>query len=206
MPIDLKLIAKMALFERCCDSKAVSTLYNEINATADGKPEIFEKLELSKEDFEQFEKLLPSEWEKYKWFIFDWINLEPALSNRDLRPLVYLSKETVPLRVISKGLSEPATQAFNLLLRTNNISSQAALQAIGLIPNGEEIKVMGLILDELRKHSNWTQKPNGYAGAFLLAKEMEETRPQFKAFFSEVMPKPKPWFKTSVKDESWFNN
>ena len=26
MPIDLKLIAKMALFERCCDSKAVSTL------------------------------------------------------------------------------------------------------------------------------------------------------------------------------------
>lgn len=206
MPIDLKLIAKMALFERCCDSKAVSTLYNEINATADGKPEIFEKLESSKEDFEQFEKLLPSEWEKYKWFIFDWINLEPTLSNRDLRPLVYLSKETVPLRVISKGLSEPATQAFNLLLRTNNVSSRAALQVINLIPNGEEVKVMGLILDELRKHSNWTQKPNGYAGVFLLARQMEETRTQFKAFFSEVMPIPKPWFKTSVKDESWFNN
>ena len=65
---------------------------------------------------------------------------------------------------------------------------------------------MGLILDELRKHSNWTQKPNGYAGAFLLAKEMEETRPQFKAFFSEVMPKPKLWFNTLVKDEDWFNN
>ena len=206
MPIDLKLIAKMALFERCCDSKAVSTLYNEINATADGKPEIFKKLESSKEDFEQFEKLLPSEWDKYKWFIFDWISLEPALSNRDLRPLVYLSKETVPLRVISKGLSEPASQAFNLLLRTNKVSSRAALQAISIIPDGEEMKVMGLILDELRKSSNWADKPNGYAGAFLLAKEREETRPQFKAFFSEVMPIPKPWFKTSVKDESWFNN
>lgn len=206
MSIDLKLIAKMALFERCCDSKAVSVLYNEINATADGKPDLFKNLELSKDDIEAFDGKLPKEWKDYKIFIFDWINLEPALSNRDLRPLVYLSKETVPLRVISKGLSEPATQAFNLLLRTNNISSQAALQAIGLIPNGEEIKVMGLVLDELRKHSNWTQKPNGYAGAFLLAKEMEETRPQFKAFFSEVMPKPKPWFNTLVKDEDWFNN
>ena len=36
--------------------------------------------------------------------------------------------------------------------------------------------------------------------------DVEETRTQFKAFFSEVMPIPKPWFKTSVKDESWFNN
>ena len=108
--------------------------------------------------------------------------------------------------MISKGLSEPATQAFNLLMRTNNVSSRAALQVINLIPNGEEVKVMGLILDELRKNSNWADKPNGYAGAFLLAKEREETRPQFKAFFSEVMPTSKPWFKTSVKDEEWFNN
>jgi len=71
-------------------------------------------------------------------------------------------------------------------MRTNNVSSRAALQVINLIPNGEEVKVMGLILDELRKHSNWTQKPNGYAGVFLLARQMEETRTQFKAFFSGV--------------------
>ena len=58
----------------------------------------------------------------------------------------------------------------------------------------------------LRKHSNWSQKPNGYAGAFILAKEREETRTQFKAFFLEVMPKPKPWFSILVKDEDWFNN
>ena len=32
MPIDISLITKMALFERCCNSKSISYLYNLINS------------------------------------------------------------------------------------------------------------------------------------------------------------------------------
>jgi hypothetical protein len=44
---------------------------------------------------------------------------------------------------------------------------------------------MRLILEELRQHSNWSEIPSGFAGAFLLAQELEETRAQFKAFIPE---------------------
>lgn len=205
MPIDIKLIAKMALFERCCKSGAVSVLYNEINATANGSPKLFEQLESVKNDKDEFEKQLPKEWIEYKAFLFDWINLEPMISNRDLRPLVYLSKEIVPLRIVSKGLSEVAYSSYKLLVRTANQSSQAAIKAIGTIPDGEEKAVMASILEELRLHSNWSETPNGFAGAFLLAKELEETRTQFISFISEVMPMHKPWFKVYIKQENWFN-
>ena len=60
MPVDLKLIAKMALFERCCKSTAISILYNEINATADGKPELFRQLEAVK----MISKLLKRNYQK----------------------------------------------------------------------------------------------------------------------------------------------
>jgi predicted KAP-like P-loop ATPase len=206
MPVDLKLIAKMALFERCCKSTAISILYNEINATADGKPELFRQLEAVKNDIEAFEEKLPKDWKEHKVFLFDWVNLEPSISDRDLRPLVYLSKETVPLRIVSRGLSEIADSAYRLLIRTSKVSSPSAIKAIGTIPQGEEKDVMRLILEELRQHSNWSEIPSGFAGAFLLAQELEETRAQFKAFISEVMPRLKPWFKSLIKDEVWFNS
>ena len=138
--------------------------------------------------------------------LFDWVNLEPSISDRDLRPLVYLSKETVPLRIVSRGLSEIADSAYRLLIRTSKVSSPSAIKAIGTIPQGEEKDVMRLILEELRQHSNWSEIPSGFAGAFLLAQELEETRAQFKAFISEVMPRLKPWFKSLIKDEVWFNS
>lgn len=206
MPIDVKLIVKIALFERCCNVKAISTLYNTINATADGKPQLFKDLELEKNNFEIFESKLPEDWKAHKDFIFDWINLEPALSGVDLRPLVYLSKETVPLRVISKGLSESADKAFHLLLRTSNVSSPTALKIIATIPTEEENQVMQLMLDELRKNTNWSKIPTGFAGAFLLAQEQEQTRVKFKAFCKEVMPTTKAWLKSYIKDVDWLND
>jgi hypothetical protein len=206
MSVDLKLIAKMALFERCCKSSAISVFYNEINATADGMPELFRQLETIKDDIEKFEEKIPKEWKEHKDFLFDWINLEPPLAGKNLRPLVYLSRETVPLRIVSRGLSEIADSTYRLLIRTSKVSSPSAIQAIGTIPQGEEKNVMRSILEELRQHSNWSDIPSGFAGAFLLAQELEETRSQFKAFISEVMPKLKPWFKSLIKDEVWFNS
>ena len=122
----------------------------------------------------------------------------------NLRPLVYLSKETVPLRTVTKGLSSDGEAALNTLLKVTNSSSKAAIQAIGNIPVGEESLVMGLILDELNKHTNWDSKPNGFIGAFLLAKELEETRPQFIHFMNTVMAEKTPWFSVLIKKENWF--
>ena len=117
---------------------------------------------------------------------------------------MYLSKETVPLRAISKGLSRDGETAFNTLLRITNTSSRAAQQAIGNIPVGEETLVMDLILGELNNHNNWESKPKGFMGAFLLAKELEETRPQFISFMNTAMVEKTPWFNLMMKKENWF--
>ena len=204
MSIDISLITKMALFERCCNSKSISYLYNLINSSSDGKPKIFEELEELTNDVDGFKGKLPKEWEDHYDFLLSWFGLEPKFKNVNLRPLVYLSKETVPLRTISKGLSSDGESAFNTLLKITNTSSQAAQQAIGNIPVGEETLVMDLILSELNKHNNWESKPNGFTGAFLLAKELEDTRPQFISFMNTAMVEKTPWFNLMMKKESWF--
>lgn len=204
MSIDISLITKMALFERCCNSKSISYLYNLINSSSDGKPKILEELEELTNDIDGFKGKLPKEWEDHYDFLLSWFGLEPKFKNVNLRPLVYLSKETVPLRTVSKGLSSDGETAFNTLLKITNSSSRAASQAIGNIPVGEEILVMDLILGELSKHNNWDSKPNGFMGAFLLAKELEETRPQFISFMNTVMVKKTMWFSLMMKKESWF--
>lgn len=204
MPNDIGLITKMALFERCCNSKSVSLLYNTINSSSDGKPKILEELEDLTNDIDTFKSKLPKEWEEHQDFLFSWFSLEPKLKGINLRPLVYLSKETVPLRTVTKGLSSDGEAALNTLLKVTNSSSKAAIQAIGNIPVGEESLVMGLILDELNKHTNWDSKPNGFIGAFLLAKELEECRPQFIHFMNTVMVVKTPWFSLLIKKENWF--
>ncbi len=92
----------------------------------------------------------------------------------------------------------------NILLKITNTSSKAAQQAIGNIPVSEETLVMDLILGELSKHNNWELKPNGFTGAFLLAKELEETRPQFISFMNTAMVEKTPWFNLMMKKENWF--
>ncbi|MGU5457304.1 KAP family P-loop NTPase fold protein, partial [Acinetobacter baumannii] len=179
-------------------------LYNLINSSSDGKPKILEELEELTNNIDGFKGKLPKEWEDHHDFLLSWFSLEPKFKNTNLRPLVYLSKETVPLRTVSKGLSSDGETAFNTLLKVNNSSSRAAAQAIGNIPVGEESLVMSLILEELNKHTNWESKPNGFMGAFLLAKELEDTRPQFISFMNTVMVERTPWFNLLITKENWF--
>lgn len=187
-----------------CNSKSVSLLYNTINSSSDGKPKILEELEELTNDIDTFKSKLPKEWEEHHDFLFSWFSLEPKLKGVNLRPLVYLSKETVPLRTITKGLSSDGEAALKTLLKVTNSSSKAAIQAIGNIPVGEESLVMNLILDELNKHTHWGSKPNGFIGAFLLARELEDTRPQFIHFMNTVMVEKTPWFSLLISKEKWF--
>lgn len=206
MPIDMSLITKMALFERCCNTKSISYLYNTINGSADGKPKLLQELEELTNDIDSFKNSLPDDWKEHHDFLINWFSLEPKMATKDLRPLVYLSKETIPLRVVSKGLSSEAESSLKILIKVSTLSSRAAITAIGSIPHGEEQKVMTLILEELSKHNEWNSKPIGFNGAFLLAKELEETQAQFIGFMNTVMPQKTPWFNLMIKNESWFPN
>lgn len=206
MPVNEALIAKIALFERCMDEKAVTHLYSIINSAAGGKPQILSTLEGFVEDPDKFETACPDIWKTKENLLRDWVRLEPALSTEDLRPIVYLSRETTPLRVLRAGLSSEAAEALAVLKRITNTSSPSAIAALQTIPSNEQVKVMVQLIESMRPHSDWSGKAPGFDGAQLLADKSHEAGALLSDFIHTVMPdKLKPWVKTRVKDKGWFS-
>lgn len=205
MPVDEALIAKVALFERCMDEKAVAHLYSIINVAAGGKPEVLAALEKQLEDSAKFEEACPDPWKAKVDLLRDWIRLDPQLSAIDLRPIVYLSRETTPLRVLRAGLSSDAAEALAVLKRTTNTSSPSATAALQSIPAAEQAAVMVQLIESMRPHSDWTTKAPGFDGAQLLAEKSADAGTLLSDFIHTVMPdKIRPWISTRVKGKSWF--
>ena len=204
MPVDEALIAKLALFERCTDSVAVGHLYAEINAAAGGKPDVLSRLERLLDDPEEFKAACPEQWGSKAEFVRDWLSLEPLLSGLDLRPLVYLSRETTPLRILKGGLSASAAEALRVLLRTTNTSSPSARNAIASTPDGEHVDIMSGLIQTFRSHSDWSTKPTGFDGALMIAQN-PASGALLSDFIHTVMPgKLRPWLNVLVKDTTWF--
>ncbi|PFH09153.1 putative KAP-like P-loop ATPase [Collimonas sp. PA-H2] len=205
MPIDEALIAKFALFERCTDTTSIAHFYTEINAAAGGKPEVLVKLEQLLDDPENFKLACPEQWAAKAEFLREWLTLDPPLTGLDLRPLVYLSRETTPLRVLKGGLSEPAAEALKVLLRTSNTSSPSGRSAVRSIPDGEHTQVMSGLIQTFRSHTNWSARPQGFDGALMLAEHSADSGSLLSSFIHTVMPvKLSPWLKVLVKDTAWF--
>lgn len=204
MQVDEEMVAKFALFERCAEPAAVNKLYALINEAPKGKPEMITTLEKLTDDIKKFETACPPEWIKSSAFLHDWMGLKPALSGTDLRPLVYLSKETTVLRSLAADLSQPAADAINRLANVKTLASPAAAMAISLIPAGEHVGVMRELVALLRSHADWADRPEAMNGAMLLAEANAEAAQQLAAFLGGLSGKQAPWLKALLAGRSWF--
>lgn len=207
MPVDEALIAKLALFERCTDAASVTYLYREINASSDGKPGILVELSQHLDDEQAFETACPKEWKAKAVFVREWLSLDPPLTGINLRPLVYLSRETMPLRSLKGGLSAAATEGLRVLLRATKITSPSAISAANGISEAERLAVMKAMIEGMRAHIDWLQPPAGIHGAIILARLASGTASELVAFIHRANPKKlPPWLATLVRDERWYNN
>ncbi|MBK4717642.1 hypothetical protein JJL56_02050 [Azospirillum sp. YIM DDC1] len=208
MPVDEALVAKLALFERCTDSTAATYLYREINAAPDGKPEVLAKLAQHLDDERAFDDACPKEWKpnaKILSFVREWLALDPPLAGVNLRPLVYLSRETIPLRSLKGGLSEAAAEGMRVLLRTNKMASKSAVTAANAIPESERAAVMKAMIETFRPHGDWLNSPTGFHGALILADRSAEAAVDLAAFINLTNPQgPPPWLGQYVREKSWF--
>ncbi|MBP2309660.1 putative KAP-like P-loop ATPase [Azospirillum melinis] len=208
MPVDEALVAKLALFERCTDSTAATYLYREINAAPDGKPEVLAKLALHLDDERAFDEACPKEWKpnaKILSFVREWLALDPPLAGINLRPLVYLSRETIPLRSLKGGLSATATEGLRVLLRTTKMSSKSAIAAANSIAESERAAVMKAMIETFRPHGDWLNSPTGFHGALILADRSTEAAADLVAFIKLTNPQgPPPWLGQYVREKSWF--
>lgn len=87
---DSGILIKMLLFERCASGSAFEYLAEIVSKSKDGKPEELKKVEDELKDGKEF---IPPDSRWKDDFIKEWILLEPKLSEYDLRPLLYLSRD-----------------------------------------------------------------------------------------------------------------
>lgn len=88
--VDPGLLIKMLLFERCASVGAFDYLSQQVLQDEEGKPNFIKELEDSLVTGNEY-NAPDANWETD--FIKKWLLLSPALSEMDLRPLIYLSKD-----------------------------------------------------------------------------------------------------------------
>lgn len=199
---DAGLITKMAVFERCAGPLQAVDLYRLIDENA-GKPELFTQLENFTGDGLPADA--PESWTKSPAtakVIRDWAKLSPSLQGVDLRALVYLSRETLPLGMQVNGLSIAAREALSILSKAANMSSPAATKAASSLSTEDVVLVQDALIGELRKVTDWSSKPLGLIGALLLANSHPSAAAILVRYF-EGMKRNEPWFKALTKNSTW---
>lgn len=203
IPLDEAMITKLALFERCTNSEATEELHNLINAAADGKPSLLATLERAKPGAPA--PNLPATWDKHSSFLVEWAKLPPLLSGVDLRPAVYLARETVPLRISTTATSAPVVSAIQTLCKVSSISSPAAKSALDALGPEDLLQVMDGIVDGMRKNANWERARSDFRGAVITAGRSEEAATQLSRFIRSLqLPKMPGWMATMLKNKSWW--
>ncbi|MBT4331207.1 MAG: NTPase KAP [Gammaproteobacteria bacterium] len=90
MSVSFEELVKLQLFERCAPAAAFEYLAKQVGDSEDGKPKFLQELE---EKVAKAEELTFSHESWKAPFISDWLKLSPQLSDIDLRPLLYLSRD-----------------------------------------------------------------------------------------------------------------
>ena len=196
IPVDESLITKFALFERCTDEESTLYLFNLISSTANGKPKLIEKLERFAKSTR--DKLaLEEPWSRNREFIEEWFRLPPSLEKKDLRPLLYLSKETASINLSDDSLSPKAILALEALIDVQTTASRGGKKAIQGLSEEELQCVMDGLVRHLKENSNWQKRPRGIAGATILANASNKCALQFRALLEDY--KEIPWVKAQIK-------
>ncbi|KQY26155.1 NTPase KAP [Caulobacter sp. Root487D2Y] len=203
MPLDEAVIAKLALFERCTDETASLALHTLINQAEGGKPDALRRIESNKSVSDR--DALPEAWSKHLAFIKDWAGLEPLLAGVDLRPAVYLARETVPLQISSSSASAAVVAAVEVLLKVTTISSPAAREALDAVPPNEYVAVIEAVIAEMRKNSDWGRPRTDFRGATLVATRSPEAGSLLARFIRSLqLSRPPAWMSTMIKDADWW--
>ncbi|WFU04521.1 P-loop NTPase fold protein (plasmid) [Rhizobium sp. CB3171] len=198
MALDESIIAKLALFERCTSEDAIRTLNAMVQSAPDGKPRALVQFEAVTDRVQT--EVLPKDWQKHAEFISDWLKLHPPLGGIDLRPAVYLSRETIPVRVAINRMSEKTRNAIEVLLKTATLSSRASKAAVEEIDVSEVGEAINEIIAVMKRNPDWDKARDDFRGAHLLAQRHEDAHRKLVAFV-ETLPKVPRWMTALMKDD-----
>lgn len=197
MSVSFEELVKLQLFERCAPAAAFEYLAKHVGDSEDGKPKFLQELE---EKVAKAEELtFPHESWKAP-FISDWLKLNPPLSDIDLRPLLYLSRD--------KAIS---LASFDELSPDGRELLSALCEAKGLLqPLITNIKQIGAIESEKiltrmkRRARNQQWESAVIVQALHLPKAFPELATSFIAMLDEIPAgkRPAPLI-PQLRNETW---
>lgn len=148
--IDEAVLTKMLLLERCAPPKAYEETALAVAKSVDGKAEILRDAEALAKAGKQDALVAP--WSDE--FVTEWLSLQPQLSDQDLRGVLYVSREHVPLHAPEDRLSPEASGLLTGLLEQPDMAGALAGKLKQTNPK-ELAVIMQRLLQEARKEQSW---------------------------------------------------
>lgn len=179
--VDESVLAKVLLFERCGDPKAYAALIKSVTESDQGKPVFLTAWEQKAVNGDPLELKAP--WDDP--FITEWLRLPPQLGDRDLRGVLYVSREHAPLITPEDRLSSEAVELLTALLEHPDMASSVK-DRLGSLPRPEVSVIMDRLLDRARQEQEWGVPP--ILEACLVVAEADPTQAQRLAGFLKDRP------------------
>ena len=179
--VDESALAKVLLFERCASEDASRRLVSAVNDGSEGKPAFLAEWERQARSGEQIVAPDPG-WETP--FVKGWLALEPQLAPLDLRAVIYVSRETLPIVTAADQMSTDAQQLLEALVQLEGPSNAFAAQ-LRALPGRDRSLMVERLMVRARQEQSWGRPPVLWAflAFFDAAPEMA---PPFVAFLMDV--------------------
>lgn len=181
--VDESTLAKVLLFERCAAESAYQRLVTAVNDGDEGRPAFlaeWERQARSGVDITGTER----DWDTP--FVKDWLALEPALGELDLRAVVYVSRETLPIVTAADQMSTAALELLEGLLRLTSATSSLT-PALRALPGRDHTLMVERLMVRARQEQSWG-KPNVLWAFLALIEAAPEMATPFGKFLVQLSP------------------
>lgn len=197
--VDESTLAKVLLFERCASESLYQQLVSSVNDGDGGRPSFLTEWERHARAGEPITGL-KGEWDTP--FVRDWLALEPALGELDLRAVVYVSRETLPVVTAADQMSTPALELLEGLLKLNS-STSAFTERLQALPGRDHTFMVDRLMVRARQEQSWG-KPSVLLAFLTLIDAAPEMAPAFAKFLEDLDPtRLKPAIVPILKDKEW---
>ncbi len=146
--VDEAALAKMLLFERCAGKEAYKELLAAINDADEGQPMFLANWEKQARAGETIDDL-SSPWETP--FVKDWLATEPPFAELDLRAVVYVSREHMPVITSADQLSSEAAEILEALLSVDGRPSLVLAEKLRSLPGREVVLINERLMARARQ-------------------------------------------------------
>ena len=180
--VDEAALAKTLLFERCASEEAYAELIAAINDGDEGKPSFLVDWEKQAQAGEKIEDL-PSVWNTS--FIMEWLALPPAFAEMDLRPVVYVSREHMPIIASIDQLSSEASGVLAALLALETNASSLLADQLRSLSGRELSLITARLMVRARQEQEWGTPPVLWALLTVIDADLQQA-PAFARFLESI--------------------